>query len=160
MWCKRLSMRTSTRNSLFPWRPLRSSCFTATAWEVQLFCQCPGLTRCKISIETTNILHKKWIFQLNRSKPKLSVFRKISVYRDGILTCPLSRRPLYTRPKPPSPNMQSCLKFLVAAASSRKVKICAAMFWLLPSRGMVRWLFLGSDPPCSLNLSEQKMVQS
>lgn len=41
-------------------------------------------------------------------------------------------RPLYTRPKPPSPNRQSFLKFLVAMASSRKVKICVGPCAVFP----------------------------
>ena len=41
-------------------------------------------------------------------------------------------RPLYTRPKPPSPNRQSFLKFLVAIANSRKVKICAGPCAMFP----------------------------
>lgn len=39
----------------------------------------------------------------------------------------LSNRPLYTLPKPPSPKRQSALKYLVAAANSRNVNVCAAM---------------------------------
>lgn len=44
-------------------------------------------------------------------------------------TWPLSRVPLYTLPKPPSPSRQSGVKWLVAMASSRNVKLCA---WMLP----------------------------
>ena len=106
----------------------------------RIICQCPGVIQCT-SRNSTNVLLDKWIFKLNRSKPETRVYLLKSQIIQTVakrLTCPLSRRPLYTRPKPPSPNRQSCLKFLVAAASSRKVKICAAMFWLLPSLGMVR----------------------
>lgn len=35
----------------------------------------------------------------------------------------LSNRPLYTRPKPPSPKRQSALKYFVAAANSRNVNV-------------------------------------
>uniref|UniRef100_A0A0A9DEH4 Uncharacterized protein n=1 Tax=Arundo donax TaxID=35708 RepID=A0A0A9DEH4_ARUDO len=48
------------------------------------------------------------------------------------MTCPFSMCPLYTRPKPPSPNRQSFLKFLVATANSRKVKICAGPCVMFP----------------------------
>ena len=34
-WCKRLSIRTSTRNSLLPWRPFLSNCLTATTCKHQ-----------------------------------------------------------------------------------------------------------------------------
>lgn len=71
-------------------------------------------------------------------------------------TCPLSKRPLYTRPKPPSPNRQSCLKFLVAAASSRKVNVCAAICWLFPSLG-ITVSFLESNKPCGFGLSKAKV---
>ena len=41
----------------------------------------------------------------------------------------LTSLPLYTLPKPPSPIRHSCLKFLVAVASSLKVNVCAAMLF-------------------------------
>lgn len=66
----------------------------------------------------------------------------------------LSNRPLYTRPKPPSPRRHSCLKFFVAAASSRKVKICAAMC-VGPSFGAVV-SFLVSVPLRDFNFSAKK----
>jgi hypothetical protein len=68
-------------------------------------------------------------------------------------TCPFSRRPRYTRPKPPSPIRQSCLKFFVAFASSRNVNVCAAIC-VLPSFGTCK-SFLESVPVCCFNFSAQ-----
>jgi hypothetical protein len=102
----------------------------------------------------TNIL-----LNVSTQKPNLRGFSftiKMSMrHVSDMLTCPFSKRPLYTRPKPPSPKRQSCLKFLVAAASSRKVKVCAAIFWLFPSLCIIR-SFLDSGPPCDLDLSKQE----
>lgn len=67
----------------------------------------------------------------------------------------LSKRPLYTRPNPPSPNKHSCLKFFVAAASSRNVNVCAAMLGGGPSLG-IAGSFLGSEPLRDLDLSTKK----
>ena len=47
----------------------------------------------------------------------------------------LSSLPLYTRPNPPSPKKDSGLKFFVAAASSRKVNVWAAILTPGPSLG-------------------------
>lgn len=55
----------------------------------------------------------------------------------------LSNRPLYTRPKPPSPKRQSALKFFVAAASSRNVNVYAPMWSDPPS--FVASFFMSND---------------
>ena len=66
----------------------------------------------------------------------------------------LSKQPLKTRPKPPSPNRHSDLKFFVAAASSRKVNVCAAIFAGGPSLGTAG-SFFGSEPFRDFDLSVQ-----
>ena len=79
----------------------------------------------------------------------------IFTYQSKSNTWPvLSRRPLYTRPNPPSPNKDSGLKFFVAAASSRNVNVCAAMCAVGPSLGIAN-SFLESEPLLDFNLSKR-----
>ena len=68
---------------------------------------------------STNIL-----FIVSTQKPNLRALQTSIKMVSDRPTWPFSKRPSYTRPKPPSPKRQFCLKFLVAAASSRKVKVC------------------------------------
>lgn len=150
MWCSRLNINTSTRNSWLPCSPLRSSCLIATTYKITACVKCTALEWSLANKIESDLNQKCYFNAWKKFKQSNQLLVRVSKNRVTVESSvnahtwlELPRRPLYTLPKPPSPIRQSLRKFPVAAANSLNVKVLAAI-WLDPP-SLVAFFMLSED---------------